>query len=468
MTSRRRFLKMSAIGGAALALPIDRAGALLVPRADPKPFRVPLSVPPVLKPVHSDGERDIYRLAMKASNVEILPGKKTRVWGYNGRFPGPTIKATRGREVVVKQVNRLHIDTTVHLHGGHVSADNDGHPTDLIAPGEQREYVYPNQQETATLWYHDHTHHHTSRNVYMGLAGLYLIEDEAEAELNLPHGRYDIPLIVQDRTFRKDGSLVFTNNHNQIRGKTILVNGRPMPFLKVANRKYRFRILNASNSRNYTLGLDSNLPLVQIASDGGLLMAPHMTTGIPLWPAERAEIVIDFSAYEVGSQVVLNDTSAEGGPQPIMRFDVAREEHDPSSLPTTLRSIDRLVGTTERTFELSRDPNTHVWLIDGKPFSPRRVDAEPRLGDTEIWTFRNLSDQTHPMHVHLVMFQVLAHDNAAPDPGELGWKDTVRVGPAQTVRVVMKFTDHTGRYVFHCHNLAHEDHDMMAQMRVVD
>ncbi|MGH2754070.1 MAG: multicopper oxidase domain-containing protein [Actinomycetota bacterium] len=469
MLSRREFLRMGAIGGAALALPADGALALLAEKE--RPFRVPLSIPPVLKPVRSDGDRDFYRLTMKAADARILPGKRTRVWGFDGRFPGPTIKARRGREIVVRQVNRLNVDTTIHLHGGHVAAENDGHPMDLIPPGDRRDYHYPNLQEAATLWYHDHTHHHTSRNVYMGLAGLYLIEDAAEDELNLPRGAYDIPLVIQNRSFNSDGSFRFRGNRNVVKGNTILVNGRPQPFLKVANRKYRFRILNASNTRGYTLGLDPAAPLVQIASDGGLLPAPYTDTNLSLWPAERAEVVIDFSAFEVGSKVVLHDLKDPLDPSsatPVMRFDVEREEEDPSSLPPMLRPIDRLVGVTERVFELSLDQVTRTWVINGKPFSHRRIDAEPRLGDTEIWTFRNLSQKTHPMHVHLVMFQVLTRNNLPPAGNELGWKDTVRVGPAETVRVAMRFTDFAGRYVFHCHNLAHEDHSMMGQMRVVE
>jgi FtsP/CotA-like multicopper oxidase with cupredoxin domain len=243
-----------------------------------------------------------------------------------------------------------------------------------------------------------------------------------------------------------------------------------MPYMKVANRKYRFRILNASNSRGYTLGLDQGQPLVQIASDGGLLAAPYTAMTLPLWPAERAEIVIDFSMYEVGTSVVLHDVKDPLDPsrnKPVMRFDIEREEDDPSSLPAMLRPIDRLLGTTERVFQLSLDQETQRWVINGKPFSHHRIDAEPRLGDTEIWTFQNLSDKVHPMHVHLVMFQVLTRDNLPPDPSEMGWKDTVRVDPASTVRVAMKFTDYSGKYVFHCHNLAHEDHSMMAQMRVI-
>ena len=462
-------MKMALVGGASLAFPLDRALALSSGTAT-RPFTVPLRIPPVLGPKRRTDGRDYYVTTMRRAGVEILPGRETTAWTFDGSFPGPTIKARRGREVVVRRINRLEVPTTIHLHGGRVAASSDGHPTDLIRPGGRKDYVYPNEQEAATLWYHDHTHHHTSRNNYMGLSGLYIIEDDSEEELNLPRGRYDIPLVLQDRSFKADGSFRFRDHHDDVVGDVYLVNGRPTPYLKVSNRKYRFRILNASNSRGYELSLDSGLPLVQIASDGGLLTAPYAAASIPLWPAERAEVVIDFSIYPVGSQVVLQDRGEVSDPLaalPVMRFDVERQENDPSSLPPILRPIDRLsAGSIEREFDLSQDPNTRLWEINGKPFDPSRIDVAPRLGDTETWTFRNRSSTTHPMHIHLVRFQILERSNMQLTPADLGWKDTVRVDPSATVRVAMVFEGFTGRYAYHCHNLAHEDHSMMGQMRV--
>lgn len=463
--SRRDFLRMAAVGGAALALPLG-TGSAFAAAGSVKPFRVPFKVPPVLKPTRRAGGRDYYVMPMCAARQEIIPGKRTTIWGFNGVFPGPTIKAKRGRPVVVRRINRLNAPATTHLHGGKVPAASDGHPTDLIRPGGRKDFFYPNDQEAATLWYHDHTHHRTSRHNYMGLNGLYIIEDPDEEDLNLPKGRYDVPLIIQDRRFRANGALRFHDHHDDVIGNTILVNGRPVPFFKVANRKYRFRILNASNSRGYDLALDNGSPLVQIGTDQGLLGAPVPTASIELWPSERAEVVIDFSRFSVDTKLILQDRFTG---EPIMRFDVAREEDDPSSLPAVLRPVERLLPLgVEREFELSRDPDTDLWVINGKPFNPRRIDFEPRLGDTEVWTFRNLSQDPHPMHVHLVRFQVLQRGNLALSPNDLGWKDTVRVDPAANVRIVMRFEGYTGRYMMHCHNLAHEDHSMMSQMKVTN
>ncbi|HEX2196927.1 MAG TPA: multicopper oxidase family protein, partial [Actinomycetota bacterium] len=263
----------------------------------------------------------------------------------------------------------------------------------------------------------------------------------------------------------------FRDSHDDVLGSVFLVNGRPAPFFEVANRKYRFRILNASNSRGYDLALSTGEPLVQIASDQGLLAAPTPMPTIPLWTGERAEIVVDFSKYPAGTRVVLGDRQDAANPSadvPLIAFDVAREEADDSSLPAVFRPIQRLLtGSVQREFALEFDFDRNLWVINGKTFDPRRVDAKPRLGDTEVWTFRNLSSVTHPMHVHLVRFQVLDRNNLPPAPNEMGWKDTVRVGQSEVVRVAMTFEGHTGRYMFHCHNLAHEDHSMMGQMKVV-
>jgi spore coat protein A len=410
---------------------------------------------------------------MRAARPRLLRGKRTPVWSFDGAFPGPTIKVTRGREAIVRRVNNLDVPVTIHLHGGRVPASSDGHPLDLIGPGRHKDYVYPNDQEAATLWYHDHTHHQSSRNVYKGLAGLYVIEDPDEEQFGLPSGEYDVPLVLQDRKFRRDGSFKFKDSHDDVLGRVFLVNGRPMPFFEVANRKYRFRILNASNSRGYELGLSSGEPLIQVASDQGLLTAPVPAATIPLWTAERADVVIDFSKYPVGTRVVLGDRTGTTDPAaaaPLVAFDVVREETDDSSLPPMFRPIQRILpvpGTVEREFELEFDFDRQLWEINGKVFDPDRIDVKPRLGDTEIWTFRNLSNVTHPMHVHLVRFQVLDRDGLPPSANEMGWKDTVRVGQSEVVRVAMTFEGYTGRYMFHCHNLAHEDHSMMGQMKVV-
>lgn len=469
MPTRREFLRIAAAAGAALALPRHGFAASFMD-ARVRPFAFPLTIPPVMKPRRSDGDRDYYEVTMRRARADILKGKRTTIWGFDGRFPGPTFKVKRGREIIVRRSNELHVPTTTHLHGGKVEWRSDGHPSLAIAPGESYDYVYPNDQEAATLWYHDHLCQETSRNNYMGLSGLYIIEDEAERDLNLPRGHHDIPLVIHDRSFNDDGSFRFRDKVDQLLGDVYLVNGRPIPYLEVANRKYRFRILNGSHSRGYDLALDNGEPLVQIASDQGLLEAPSPAVSIPLWPAERAEVVIDFSKYPIGSTIVLRDRDASDPlvSRPVMQFRVTREEPDDSSLPPLLRPIERLVpgpGVVEREFALSKNI-AGKWVINGKPFDSGRIDIRPRLGGTEVWTFVNQSFFVHPMHIHLVQFQILDRSNLRLSAGEMGWKDTVRVDPSARVRVIMKFEGFAGRYMYHCHNLAHEDHSMMGQMLV--
>lgn len=471
MQSRRDFLKWGAVAGSATLLPLDRLSA-----ADTRvrPFRVPLAIPPVIEPVRRTKERDFYVQTMRPGRAEILPGKKTPIWGFNGRYPGPTFRVRAGRPIVVRRVNKLSVPVTTHLHGADVPAPSDGQPYRLIRPGDAYDYYYPNPQDACTLWYHDHAHHHTSRNNYMGLSGFYYIEDDEQDALNLPSGKHDVPLVLQDRSFTRAGSLEFTDKVDRVLGDVLLVNGRPVPYLKVANRKYRFRILNGSHTRGYRLALATREPLVQIGSDQGLLNAPLPAESIPVWPSERVEIVIDFSTYPLGTEVVLHDVEGAADPtagRPVLRFDVVRDEEDSSSLPPVLRNVERLVpdaATVQREFILSKDFDRNVWVINGRPWNPDRIDIKPRLGDTEIWTFINASDLAHPMHPHLVRFQVLERSNAALGPGDAGWKDSVRVDPGARVRIIMRFdSTFTGRYVFHCHNLAHEDHSMMGNMQVV-
>lgn len=473
MLTRRKLLKFGLLGGAALLLPMGE----FVPRAtaaSPKttPFQVPLPIPPVLAPARTDATTDYYEVTMKEAQSLILPGLKTTVWGYNGLFPGPTIKAKSGRRVIIRQINRLPVETSVHLHGGHVPPDMDGHPTDLIAPGAYKDYVYPNNQIAATLWYHDHALHRTAMNVYLGLAGFYLIEDDFEKGLNLPGGAYDVALVIQDRLFNADGSFYYPpltreTLMNGVLGDTILVNGAAQPYFQVANRKYRFRILNGSNAREYELALSSGKSFVQIGTDGGLLPAPVTRSTIRIAPAERVEVIIDFFAYPVGAQVILKNRLGTGSTADIMRFDVVHQETDNSSLPSTLRPLNPLPSpSATRDFNLQFDEMRGLWVINGKPFDPTRIDASPRLGSTEIWRFINHSDMAHPMHIHDIMFQILDRNGHMHSAGEAGWKDTVNVGPMETVQVSTQFNDYTGTYVFHCHNLEHEDHDMMGQLQV--
>ena len=513
--TRRKFLKLGLVGGAGLALSAGALGAcqtVRTPRSSPLvvPFRVPLPIPPVLEPVRSDGTTDHYEITQKVGKQEILPGLKTEVWGYDGIFPGPTFEARSGRRVVVRQINELPVPVVTHLHGGVTPPESDGYPTDLIFlagyehgpsahagqenAGEHahlfKDYEYPNQQGAATLWYHDHRMDFTGPQVYKGLAGLYLIRDEVEDGLPLPKGEKEMPLVICDRIYEEDGSLfypsidpslkgepgVLEGYTNGVEGDTVLVNGAPWPFLEVSNTRYRFRILNASNARQYELALDppppGGMPFVQIGSDGGLLEMPIHHDRLLVSQAERFDVIVDFSRYPVGTRVTLKNLfgwrnrSGIARTSEVMRFVVARQEKDESFVPERLAPQGELPDPAEAdaTRRFSFSTNGRVWAVNGEPFDPERIDARPRLGAVEVW---ELSGETiHPIHLHLVQFRVLSRGGGKPGPYDAGWKDTVFLGADANVRVAARFSGYRGKYPFHCHNLEHEDM-MMANFEVV-
>jgi FtsP/CotA-like multicopper oxidase with cupredoxin domain len=442
-------------------------------------FQRSLIVPPALRPTTTDDTTDYFEITQRVDSIEIFPGTRTPIWGYEGRFPGPTIHARRGRTAIVCQTNHLTVPTVVHLHGGAVPADSDGFPTDIIAPGESRTYVYPNDQPAATLWYHDHAMHHTGRNVYMGLAGLYLIHDDEEDALQLPSGEFDIPLLIQNRALNSAGRIKYNGERNLgATGDIVLVNGVPWPRMAVCARKYRFRVVNGANATVYRLALSTGRPLAQIATDLGFLPTPVESACIPLAMSERMEFVVDFAPYPIGTRVILRNLADDGPQGEIMCFDVVCAERDNSELPSRLTSVERIPvekALRTREFIFSGGPSfppAARWTINGMDFEPARAIATPRMGDIEIWRFVNrrrfgILGMVHPVHVHLVRFQIVDRNSGPPDLHETGWKDTVAVSPGQEVRIITKFEGYRGRYLMHCHNLEHEDHNMMARYDVI-
>jgi putative cell wall-binding protein len=311
--------------------------------------------------------------------------------------------------------------------------------------------------------------HLAPENVYRGLAAFYLLENDAEDALGLPSGARDVPLLLQDRTFAADGSLVYdASAHNGFIGDTLVVNGVASPFFQVQATRYRFRLVNGANARSFEVALANGDILTQVASDGGLLPAPASVASITLAAAERAEFVIDFAKYGVGQELVLVDKRSPADAPGLLRFDVTAAGAGSQPPPATLRTITPLdQGSVTRDVVLSIDA-TGVWLINGRAFDPARIDYFPRFGTDEVWRVRNDSTFVHPFHTHLVMFQVLDRNGAPPPPVERGWKDTVRVSPGETVRLVTRFDGFVGTYVFHCHIFEHNEHSMMAQFCVVD
>lgn len=472
--TRREAIKLGLISSGSLLLPLAEqppAFAQFSPQI--KPFQLPFRTPPELQPIRSDATTDYYQITMQKAKVEILPGLKTEIWGYNGITPGPTIRQFRGRQSVVRFINKLSEEMSIHLHGMASLPQYDGYAEDLMKPDYYKDYIYPNNR-ASTLWYHDHAVGKTSRHVYMGLAGMYIVDDEVEEALPLPKGEYEIPLIIQDKRFASDGSLIFDDlNQRGLYGDVMLVNGVPFPRMEVANRKYRFRVLNAGASRLLQLQLNKG-DLIVIGTDAGLISAPVKTKTLRMGIAERYGFIIDFSQYPIGTRVILqnpissNNIDRNNNTNQIMCFDVVRQESDDSSIPDTLRFVQPIpVSSAVRSRTFRFDRNGGQWKINNNTWDKNRVDANPGFGDVEIWNLINPGGGwVHPVHIHLVDLQLLDRNGRTPLPYERGWKDVFLVGENETVRVITKFGPNSGKYMMHCHNLVHEDHDMMTQFEV--
>ncbi|MFI5586054.1 multicopper oxidase family protein [Amycolatopsis sp. NPDC051758] len=466
----------------------------------PPPFTVPLPIPAVLKPTRADH----YEITQRVAELEVLPGIRTPMWTYGGTFPGPTIESRRGRPVTVTHHNTLPVPTVVHLHGGRTPAESDGYPTDLVLPAGwadhhtmhdpravttrlTRDYTFPLDQRPALLWYHDHRMDFTGPAIWRGLAGLHIVRDDAEESLGLPAGPRELPLMIADRAFAADGTLDYPSVDATLRarpgvretflggvlGDVVLVNGAPWPVHEVDAVRYRLRLLNASNARHYELEAVTDdgrrLDLVQVGADQGLLAAPVTHTSLPIAPAERYDVVVDFAGVPIGGRVRLVNRLGSGRTAEVMAFRVARTARDDSRVPpvlsTDLPSWDRAVRTREFSFRAGQlAGGGHGWVIGGRPFDPARSDVTVRSGDVEVWPL--VADVHHPVHLHLAGFRILSRGGRAPLPHDAGLKDTVSLRPGESAEIITRFDGYRGRFLFHCHNAEHEDMGMMANLEV--
>lgn len=488
------------------------------------PFIDPLPLPGVAQPVTGQsGGAAHYAISMTEQFQQLhseLP--QTRVWGYNGSYPGPTIEARSGEPVTVTWTNDLRVAETnvlrthhvlaideclhgphitghapvgiVHLHGGKVAPESDGDPEAAFPPGASSPlYTYPNDQPASTIWYHDHALGITRLNVMMGMAGFYLIRDDQEDALDLPSGQYEIPMAIQDRRFNADGSLAYPEEwHEHFFGDKILVNGKVWPYLNVHKGKYRFRMANGSNSRAYTLALSNGATFHQIGTDQGLINAPVAMTQLTILPGERADIVMDFAGYATGTEIILTNSAPAPFPgfpgvgviPDVMKFIVGSAIGHTAPLPATLANVQPLPveeAFIHRDFNLALMPNDcpdHdglMWGINGMHWDD--ITEFPIQGATEVWNWINNSGVAHPMHMHLVLGQILNRQEIdqngvpfgpilPPEPNEIGWKDTWNCPTGYVTRVIARFDGFTGAYPYHCHILEHEDHEMMRQFVV--
>jgi spore coat protein A, manganese oxidase len=519
-------------------------------------YVTPLSIPPVIRPHESGNLAHIRMRAFQQKVHRDIP--PTTMWGYNNSWPGPTFEVRRGQPLTVKWSNDLplkhflpidptihgaeegvpEVRTVVHVHGAQVLPENDGYPDSWYTPDGKLGAVpganpahYPNDQAATALWYHDHALGITRLNVYAGLAGFYLIRDEVEDALNLPSGPYEIPLMIQDRSFAADGTLLYPPPINgthpmwmqEFFGQNVCVNGKATPYLEVEPRKYRFRMVNGSNSRFYHLTLvpadesgkpkgklTDAPPFRQIGTDGGLLPAPLTLYHLIVSPGERFDLVIDFSEHKGMNLALYNDAPApyaRGGEfvaTDVMLFKVTKPlaGKDTSSVPDVLvpwTPMDPSLAVRERNLALTEmdrpaDGYTMIGLLGQKHWDDP-ITEDPKAGSMEIWSFANTTGDVHPMHLHLVQFQVLNRQpfdikafalngkivyTGRPMPAESNerpaWKDTVKTYAGLITRVIAKFDLPAGtpvkpgdefRYVWHCHVLEHEDNEMMRPYKIV-
>ena len=391
------------------------------------------------------------------------------MWTYGGTYPGLTIRRPTGDTTDVTFTNNLDPaagSLTVHNHGNHSSPENDGQPEDfLIATGESRTYTYTGledgENERGTMhFYHDHRMDVNGRNVWMGLTGLYIIDDPADPA-TLPSGNFDVPLAIADRQFDANNQIPYVFNPNGVTGDKFLVNGVYQPYFNVSDRKYRLRILNASNSRTYNLALSTGDSFTQIGTESGLLPAPVVRTEMRMGPAERLDVVVDF-AGRLGQDVYLTDTLT--GVQ-LLKFRVNRHLIDNSTIPPALRELPDIgEPTVTRTWNFDRTEGH--WTINGLRFDPDRIDAQPVLGTTEKWIFTNPTGMSHTVHIHDVSQQCLSRNGGSCYPYET-MKETWYLEPGETIEVKLRFTDYTGMYMLHCHMIEHADDGMMAQFEVI-
>lgn len=466
---RRDFIIKSALAGAALTSPKIFS---LVQNKSKVQVGNQLRFPPELQ----QGES----LVFNSANVEVWPGATTQILGLNNSYPGPTIRAQKGDNFSILFENQYTEEATIHWHGLLVPELMDGQPKDAVLPGNSYTYSFPVFQRAGTYFYHSHAHHLTAKHVYKGYAGFFIIEDDDELQYGLPTGNYDIPLLIQDRHSAYQPQFTYAptmmDRMMGYLGDVPLVNGTPEAFFEVQKTLYRFRLLNGSNARIYKIAFSDNSPFWIIAIDGGLKDEPVQMTNLYLAPGERVDILFDFFPYTIGNSVTLQSQAFTGvGNQglqmDLLRFDVIGDLSSGGIVPQSFALINYYnLNDIQRTrnFTLTQSGmGSGMHRINGLTYDMNRIDEQIPFNELEEWKFINNTNNFHPMHVHGVMFQVYSRNgNTNLLPNDKGWKDTVLVNPNETVQVLVKFTDYSGIYLLHCHNLEHEDDGMMLNIQI--
>lgn len=445
----------------------------------------PLAIPPLL-------EADTMHLVVAAHTHQFYPGVNTATYGVNGDYLGPTLVLQKGDTARIIVENQLNEVTTMHWHGMHVPGEMDGGPHSIIQPGESWMAEYPVKNPAGTYWYHPHPHMLTAKQANLGISGLLIVRDGEEAQLTLPrtYGVDDFPVVIQDKKIISSGQMA-----TYPLGDSLWVNGTPHPYLEVPAQVVRLRLLNGSIARIFPLGFEDNRNFAVIAGDGGLLPSPASTNRLWLGNGERAEILLDLTGMEgdslllksygnelgqsmPGSGNILFESSLLNGIAfPVLRLRVTAPTGDPvASIPGTLVNNvppDESTSVRTRTKTITGTGMVAMgqFLINGEMFDMDVVNDTMLLGSNEIWHFVNNSNLAHPMHLHGVSFFVLERNGVPPPLWERGPKDVVLVDAGEDVKLIVHFGELAGAdfpFMYHCHNLMHEDHMMMLQFMVLD
>ena len=550
--NRRRFLQYSVLGTAAAAfpglLPATSRQIKSFPSADFNPdvvieFTSKNAYVPVIKSGPLTRVQKYY--------ARLLKGPENTLQHLKGNYLGPILNYQKGQKVRIFFNNNLTEPSIIHWHGLHVPQKSDGHPMYSIAPGERFVYEFEVMNRAGTSFYHSHTHELTAEQVYQGLAGLIIVTDEEEKKLDLPRGQYDLPLVIQDRTFNDRNQLRYLHGmHGRMTGflgDTIVVNGEPNIQFSVKSRAYRFRALNGSNSRIYKLGWDDGTPLTAIATDAGLLEKPETRPYIMLAPGERVDLWLDFSGRSVGSKLVMYSLPytgamppmiekmskgkssmgrmgggmmgrmgmgmmsgglAQGAKFPIATFHVTEKVSDSPELPKKLVDFERLtlkqVDNAHNPIPIAISMKPMAPMLNGKSFSMNDVldfEKVPVGSFKKIKIFHGhgmkkgehggskggmkmgrgmgggmMMSMAHPIHLHGQQYQIISRKPGSMRQQEYatvkdgfidsGWKDTVLLMPGEEIEIIKPFQDYKGLFLYHCHNLEHEDLGMMRQFLV--
>lgn len=497
---RRNFLKLSGLSAGAAITSGSLAGFLISSSGCKREHHIGLLAQPVRvtegdfsSQLSFPSQAGVNQTLTAQATTANLKGANIPVLGYQpNSLLGPSFKVNKGDAVNILLQNNLSEPTNIHWHGLKVPALMDGHPDQLVNAGGTFRYQFMVNQRAGLSWYHPHPHAKTGKQVFQGLAGLFIINDAEEAALNLPSGPYEIPLVIQDKRITTTG-ITYNPSMEEVMagfmGESIVVNGVYSPYTEVATRYYRLRILNGSNARVYNLAFSNNADMIIIGNDGGLLKNPVTVKEILIAPGERLDVLVNFSGVSVGTEIFLvSKEFAFGGNAQgkqtfrIMKFAVTTAVADTFTVPANLSAIITIPASSAvktRTFDISNAMKHHGYpvndgmqmrhRINGKIFDSSRIDESVSVNTNEIWVFDNSQgDEPHPMHLHGVLFRVLDRSGGRGNliASENGWKDTVLVMPGEKVSVMVSFENNAGKFVFHCHNLEHEDDGMMLQYQL--